>query len=111
MKFSEYQKLAQRTEKPLDLKDALMHGMIGAFTEAGELGDAVKKHVFYNKELDFQNVREEIGDLMWYLAVIANNLGMDMDEIAAENIDKLKIRYPEKYSNEAAVIRADKTCG
>jgi hypothetical protein len=36
---------------------------------------------------------------------------MDMDEIAAENIDKLKIRYPEKYSNEAAVNRADKTCG
>jgi NTP pyrophosphatase (non-canonical NTP hydrolase) len=119
MKFSLYQQLAKRTEKPLDLPGSLQHGMLGIVTEAGEMGDTIKRVVIYGAALDEpvekdggktrrENVREEIGDLLWYIAVIANNLGINLDEAAEENIAKLQKRYPEKYSDTDAMARADK---
>lgn len=108
MKFSEYQELASRTEKTLPRAGALQHGILGCASEVGELADAVKKHVIYSEELDVANVAEEIGDVMWYLALLANNLGLNMDDIANSNIEKLRLRYPEKYTDGAAVARADK---
>jgi hypothetical protein len=45
---------------------------------------------------------------MWYLAGLANALGFTLSEAATHNIDKLRKRYPEKYTDQAAVARADK---
>lgn len=109
MDFKEYQRLAQRTEKTLPLPQALQHGMLGIITEAGELGDTIKKSVIYEKPLDFNNVEEEIGDLLWYIAVVANACGINLEDCAVKNIEKLWKRYPEKYTNEHAGYRLDKT--
>lgn len=86
----------------------LWHGATGVSGEAGELLDAVKKHVIYKKELDVVNVIEELGDLEFYMEQIRQNLGLNREEILMHNINKLSSRYNNKYSDEAAQARADK---
>ena len=86
----------------------LLHATLGITGEAGELADAVKKSIFYGKPLDTVNAREEIGDIMWYIALACRTLDFDLDELLQENIAKLQKRYPEKYSDEHATLRLDK---
>lgn len=77
--------------------------------EAGELFDAVKKHVIYGKELDRENVIEELGDLEFYLEGLRQILNITRPECLAHNIGKLSKRYESlTFSNEAAQKRADK---
>ena len=93
---------------PENIKTETFHGIIGVAGEAGELLDAAKKAVFYNHELDKENLREEIGDIMWYIAAIIRSEGWDIESILQENIDKLRKRYPESFSSELARERFDK---
>lgn len=87
----------------------LIHAAFGIAGEAGELIDPIKKAMFYGKPLDVENIREELGDLVWYVAAAAcRALGCTLEELATANIEKLRKRYPEKYTDEAAVVRADK---
>lgn len=83
----------------------LLHAGIGLSTEAGEFLDALKKHIFYGKELDRVNLKEEMGDLFWYLAIACDELGVDFEPLMARNIEKLKARYGEKFSEERAENR------
>ena len=83
----------------------LLHAGIGLATEAGEFLDAMKKHVFYGKELDTVNLGEEMGDLFWYCAIVADELGLDFAKVMDTNIAKLKARYGEKFTEEAASER------
>ena len=90
-------------------KADLLHMAIGVSGEAGELLDAVKKAVIYNKEMDLENVIEELGDLEFYMSKIRQIVGITREEILKQNIDKLSIRYAKgKYSNDQAQERADK---
>ncbi len=83
----------------------MLHGTIGVMTEAGELLDCVKKHLYYGKPLDDTNAKEEIGDILWYLAQICNAKSWSMEEIMQANIDKLRARYPEKFTEDNAINR------
>lgn len=82
------------------------HALEGITTECGELVDVMKKFKHYGKEIDWINVQEELGDLMWYVAlllsVIQNKTGITMDKILDNNIAKLEARYPEKFTYEKA---------
>lgn len=90
-------------------KADLLHMVVGVSGEAGELLDAVKKAVIYNKEMDLENVIEELGDLEFYMSKIRQIVGITREEILKQNIDKLSIRYAKgKYSNDQAQERADK---
>jgi NTP pyrophosphatase (non-canonical NTP hydrolase) len=87
----------------------MMHMAIGVSGEAGELLDAIKKAVIYRKPLDFLNVKEEAGDILFYLTGLLGQLGMSIDECIEENRRKLSKRYAlGRYSNDQAVTRADK---
>ena len=83
----------------------LLHAGMGLATESGEFLDALKKHLFYGKELDKINLGEEIGDLFWYCAIIADELGLHFDEIMNQNINKLRTRYGDKFTEEKAQHR------
>jgi len=83
----------------------LLHAGIGLSTESGEFLDALKKHIFYGKELDKVNLGEEIGDLFWYIAIVCDELGINIENTMQNNIDKLKARYGEKFSEEDAENR------
>jgi len=77
--------------------------------EAGELFDAVKKHVIYGKPIDRANVVEELGDLEFYMEGLRQSLGITREETIEANVAKLSTRYAGlKYSDKAAQERADK---
>lgn len=83
----------------------LIHGTMGIVTEAGELLDAIKKAMFYGKRVDTVNIKEELGDLLWYVAIIIQANDWTFEEIMDLNIEKLKARYPEKFTEEKALNR------
>ena len=84
---------------------ALLHAGIGMCTESAEFLDQLKKHLYYDKKLDETNLREELGDLLWYVAIGCRELGMDFDGLMAQNIAKLKVRFPEKFTVHGALNR------
>lgn len=106
MNLKEYQQLAKNTLAQLDnpLMDQL-HMVTGLVTESAELADAYKKHFAYGKELDLVNIKEELGDVLWYLANFCTMLNIDTSEIMSSNIAKLKARYPNKFTQEDALNR------
>lgn len=90
-----------------------IHMTVGVVGEAGELADAIVQHVSGAKpELDVENVREEVGDLLFYLQGIIGVLGISLDEVILANKAKLLgKRYKNGYSDKAAQERADKPAG
>lgn len=88
------------------------HLATGVAGESGELLDAVKKYVAYNKALDRENVVEEMGDIEFYLEGLRQGLGITREEVITHNIYKLALgpnaRYKGGYSDKAAVERSDK---
>ena len=83
----------------------ILHAGIGVATESGEILDAIKKHVYYGKKLDTVNLIEEVGDVMWYLAVLLDQCGSTFDEAMEKNIAKLKTRFPEGFTEHNALNR------
>lgn len=86
----------------------LLHGMIGISSESGEVADAIKKHIFYGKPLDKENLKEELGDLFYYMGLIAYELGVSFEDIQLKNADKLEKRYPGGFTEALAQLRLDK---
>jgi NTP pyrophosphatase (non-canonical NTP hydrolase) len=83
----------------------LLHAGMGLATEGGEILDALKKHIYYGTVLDTVNLKEEAGDLMWYLAVLIDALGLTFEQVQNANIAKLFNRYGEKFSKHSAIER------
>ena len=87
----------------------LLHMAVGVSGESGELLDAIKKHVIYQKPLDVENVKEELGDLLFYMTNLMQSAGLSFEEVLQHNVDKLSVHYSSgKYSNTQAQERADK---
>jgi len=88
----------------------LLHMAVGIAGEAsGELLDAIKARVIYRKPLDLDNVVEELGDLEFYMEGLRQELNVTRQQCLDANIKKLSKRYEGlKFSNQAAVERADK---
>lgn len=80
----------------------ILHAAMGLCTEASETLDAVKKHVFYGKELDRTNLKEELGDIFWYAAILADELGLSFEDVQKTNIEKLRSRYKKGFSETDA---------
>lgn len=90
-----------------------LHMAVGISGEAGELLDAIKKAVIYNKELDRENVIEELGDLEFYMEGLRAELGITREQTIEANMKKLltgeKARYKlGMYTDTQAIQRADK---
>lgn len=75
----------------------LLTAGIGLASEGGEFNEIVKKMFFQGKPLNDDNVfhmKRELGDIMWYWINACTALGFDPNEVIAENVEKLKARYP-----------------
>ena len=108
MTVNEYQTLALTTLNPrLDKKDMLINGVMGLCGESGEAIDIVKKWLAQGHELDKQKLAKELGDIAWYLAETATALDMDLEDVFAANIDKLRKRYPEGFDSQRSIHRED----
>lgn len=81
----------------------MLHAAIGLCTEAGEILEEVVRSKYEDTPLDVTNIKEEIGDVMWYMAIFLRDLDIDLFDAMAINIAKLRARYPgEKFSTERA---------
>lgn len=83
----------------------LVHAAFGMQTETAEFTDALKKSLFYGKPLDTVNLKEELGDLLWYVALAMDELGTDFETEMTRVITKLKTRYPDKFTADKALNR------
>lgn len=93
----------QRLQDPRTVR--LLHVAMGLATEAGEFVDALKKHIFYGKPIDETNLIEELGDSTWYERIGCATLEVEYFEMIRRNVAKLKARYPEKFTEAAALVR------
>jgi len=92
MKFSEYQKLASTT-MIYGTGNKVVYPTLGLNGEAGEVAEKIKK-VLRDNNGEFtdekkEEIKKELGDVLWYLSAIATDLGLDFDDVAQFNIDKL----------------------
>ena len=88
----------------------MLHAAMGMVTEAAEIMDMLKKHIFYGKDLDLVNAEEELGDSNWYQSLMIHSMRLkghytDWEKIWDKNIEKLKARYGDKFNEEGAINR------
>lgn len=83
----------------------MLHAALGKVTEGIEFIEMVTESINANKGFDVANALEEVGDGMWYDAMVLRLIGSDFDNAAQINIDKLTARFPEKFTQEAALNR------
>ena len=108
MNFNEYQKLAMRTcNIPYERKkDMLRHGIFCLASEAGEFAGIFQKE-YQGHPVCLEHAKRELGDVMWAVAEICTALGFDMADVAETNINKLKARFPDGFSAERSLNRAE----
>jgi len=97
MTFDEYQKEAEKTGIYPDSGNNYMYLVLGLVGEAGEVANIVKKIVRDDNGLityeTIQKVKDELGDVLWYIANVAKEFKLSMESIAEYNLEKVKSRY------------------
>lgn len=123
MTGAEYQNFAMRTNDKKstnrinnlisntnqDIADVggVLNGCLGLAGETGETLDMIKKWIFHEKDLDIEHLKKEIGDVMWYVAMLCESFNFNLDEILEMNKAKLEARYPEGFDTIKANNRAE----
>lgn len=96
MTFDEYQKKALRTARDPREKDEFFHLVLGLVGESAEVAEKVKKWIRDQDsdmtKLNLEDIKKELGDVLWYIAVLAEFLDLSIDDIAKLNIEKLASR-------------------
>lgn len=91
-----------------DRESLSCHGL-GIAGEAGEVADLIKKHLHHGHPLDREKLIKELGDVLWYVAAVAKDIGVDLSEVAEANVMKLRKRYPDGFSQERSINREETT--
>lgn len=103
MNLKEYQELCRKTAKKdyASSNEEILTWGLGIAGEAGDVASCIKKtHAHKNDQR--QGTRENIGDTLWYIAMICNFYGWNMDDVLAENIAKLSARFPSGFTEKDA---------
>ena len=107
MNLDDYQQAALRTVNPaLDDRDRLIDATAGLAEESAELLGLVRKRVFQNRDVDSAKLSEELGDVLWCLAVAADTLGFSLSKIAEANQAKLAKRHQDGFRSPAEWSRS-----
>lgn len=107
MEINQYQQLALRTANSENSKDLILNGILGLCGETGEVSDHIKKSLFQGHVFDKEKVINELGDVCWYVAILAKGLDIDLETVMNLNIEKLKDRYPDGFKVENSIHRKD----
>lgn len=97
--LKEYQEIAKTTAKKdfQTKEEEIMCWGLGITGEAGDIASCIKKTYAHKKDVK-EGIKENIGDMMWYTAMICNFFGWNFDEILKQNIEKLKKRFPQGFN-------------
>jgi len=108
MDFKTYQRRAARTAArqpdPIHRIAILALGLAG---ETGEIVEPIKKYLGHGHQFDPALLEKELGDLLWYVANLAEEFDLDLNFIAEANIEKLSKRYPAGFTSQASIARVD----
>ena len=105
MTGTEYQQKAMRTASEKSKIDLLENGVMGLCGEAGECIDVVKKYLYQGHKLDKLKLKDELGDVLWYVAITCQALGITLDDVMEHNVKKLLLRYPDGFEAERSIHR------
>lgn len=106
--LDDYQQDAMHLAQAGRSEEKLIAGWgLGLGGESGEIQEHIKKYVLYGKPLPVAKLHEELGDLLWYVAAVADLLGFDLSTVARANIRKLRKRYPNGFTQADAIARKD----
>ena len=94
MSLEDYKNEQLKTYPRRKFEENLIDFGLGVSGEAGEISDEIKKIIFHKKELDINNLIEEIGDNIWYLFSLCYLLNIDIETVFYKNIKKIRERYP-----------------
>ena len=101
LSLNHYQNLANRTSGAGKSGERRMIiAALGLAGEAGEFANMVKKLTAHGHEISKTELADELGDVLWYIAEAATASGLTLNDIAKQNVEKLKARYPEGFSEE-----------
>lgn len=104
----EYQRLAMRTKPTYTMgNDQLINAALGLAGESGEFADLLKKYLYQGHSMDYERMVKELGDVLWYVSLAADALGVTLGEVMQKNIDKLRKRYPEGFDAERSRNREE----
>lgn len=96
--LKDYQRFCLKTAKKFKNKDIeILTWGLGIAGEAGDVASCIKKTVSHKNDQK-SGIRENIGDTLWYSAMICNFYGWELQEILEENLEKLKDRYPRGFT-------------
>jgi len=102
MNLKNYQKLCKETAKKFKRKeDAIINWALGISGEAGDVAGCIKKTMYHGNDQK-AGTRENIGDVMWYIAMICNYYGWNLEDVLEENVKKLKARFPKGFTEKRA---------
>lgn len=108
MHGNDYQAHANRTRQAYDSPQIeMVFAALEMSAEVGEVANLVYKHAFQQHDLDREDVKEELGDALWGMAVLCHAVGITLDDVMAYNIAKLCRRYPDGWTREASLARVD----
>lgn len=108
MTGNEYQNLAMRTKnEELTIGEQMANACFGLAGEVGEYLDLLKKSMFQGHKLAAEKVVEELGDILWYVALACDNWEIKLDTVMEYNIEKLKKRYPDGFDSEDSINRKE----
>lgn len=101
---NDYQRMAMRTagEKPENYLDNAILGLCG---EVGEVADIIKKHRHQGHDLNKEKLIDELGDVQWYVQLMATALDVSLESVMLHNIGKLKARYPDGFDKARSLNR------
>lgn len=85
-----------------DVPHDVLHGILGTVTESGELMELLRDNFVRGFELDEIKLKDEIGDLLWYVAMLLRHYGWTFEEVFDMNIAKLRARFPDRFDEERA---------
>lgn len=119
--FDDFDLSVRRTWKKQDFKDAVSNAALGLTGEAGEVADLIKKAIYQgrgfqpsgcdlpdNGEIDPEDVKDELSDVLFYLSAMAQEFGFSLEDIAKHNREKLEKRFPKGFNPEASAQKVDK---
>lgn len=98
MNANRYMRDSLRTADRSNMDRLKLECALGLCGEAGEVAEQVKKHFFHGHELDKRHMIEELGDVAWYLAVLCDAIGSDLDTVMEENLKKLEQRVEQVWN-------------
>lgn len=95
MTVNEYEKLAMRTgQTDRRGSEKLLNACLGLAGESGEVCDIVKKYMYQCHNVDVDDLVNELGDVLWYIVLACDTIGISLEDVMKKNIEKLERRYP-----------------